>query len=224
MLWGLVVSNYTRRLLTQKTDKLLAFAAVAEQFDRIWQPEWHPGRYVAGLWERFLPRDLLWYRELARNEWLDDELRPRLAGEDYAAPTWAWPSVDGHVITRTGTSPDSNGGAVDTCVVLACDVALLDQRLPYGRVSEGHLKLRTVLVPACVIIESPQVDPQRRAEYGESFYFRVFAFAAHPKGELEYEPEGPSPLDCDMACQVISSESGGLWPSDGVRSRTNIPF
>ncbi|KAI0677125.1 heterokaryon incompatibility protein-domain-containing protein, partial [Trametes maxima] len=137
MLWGLIVSNYTQRRLSCNTDRLPAFMAIAEQFDAIWQPEWHPGRYVAGLWEKFLPRDLLWYRELAGHAWQDDSLRPRPA--EYLAPSWAWPSVDGHVITRAGATYDR--GSNDACKVQKCSITLLDEGLPYGRVSAGYLKL-----------------------------------------------------------------------------------
>ncbi|KAI0650319.1 heterokaryon incompatibility protein-domain-containing protein, partial [Trametes meyenii] len=137
MLWGLIVSNYTQRQLSVKTDRLLAFMAIAERFDAIWQPERHPGRYIAGLWEKFLPRDLLWYRELAGHAWQDDSLRPRPA--EYLAPSWAWSSLDAHVVTRAGAAYD--GGLQDACEVLRCNVTLVDKGLPYGRVSAGHLKL-----------------------------------------------------------------------------------
>ncbi|KAI0336610.1 HET-domain-containing protein [Cubamyces sp. BRFM 1775] len=178
-LWGLVVTNYTQRLLTQKTDKLLAFAAVAEQFDRTWQPDWHPGRYVAGLWERFLPRDLLWYRELASQQGVGDCLRPRPV--EYLAPSWAWPSVDGRVITRSGSEAErvSGGDVVDVCEVLECNVALMDKRLPFGRIANGHLKLRAIVAPACIILDLPHQEHGR--EYGEDFYYKLFA----PTAELK---------------------------------------
>ena len=79
MLWGLVVANYTQRSLSWKTNKLLAFAAIPGQFDGIWEATWLPARYVAGLWEGFLPRDLLWRRQIYAPVGSEDDLGPRSA-------------------------------------------------------------------------------------------------------------------------------------------------
>ena len=196
MLWGTVVMNYTQRLLTRNTDRLLAFAAVAEQFNQIWQPQWHPGRYIAGLWERFLPRDLLWYRELSHHSWAADALRPRPS--EYISPSWAWPSVDGQVITRAGTAYHPKSGVADICEVLECEVALLDKRLKYGQVTAGHLKLRTILTPAWIIVE-PTAGAQIEDEYGDRFYYRLFA----PTEELKQILNGSHMLGMNTAETVV---------------------
>ncbi|KIJ58835.1 hypothetical protein HYDPIDRAFT_119193 [Hydnomerulius pinastri MD-312] len=143
MEWVFVMSSYTRRSLTQKMDKLVAFAGAAEQFDRIWHT--HSGRYIAGLWEKHLPRDLLWLREPWEFGWCDDPLRPR--PQEYLAPSWSWASVEGHVRVKPPVDCDD-----DACEVLECDVTLMDERLPYGRVSGGRLKIRAAMVPAPCII------------------------------------------------------------------------
>ncbi|KAJ8482964.1 hypothetical protein ONZ51_g5023 [Trametes cubensis] len=161
-LWGQVVANYTQRLLTQKTDKLLAFAAVAEQFDH--------GE---------VPTGILKSLELVGQQGVDDCLRPRPL--EYLAPSWAWPSVDGRVITRSGSAAESvrGGGIVETCEVLECNVTLMDKRLPYGRVTDGRLKLRAIVAPACIILDLPHLEHDH--EYGEDFYYKLFA----PTDELK---------------------------------------
>ena len=167
MLWGLVVENYTQRSLSWKTDKLLAFAAVAEQFDEIWEAAWRLGRYIAGLWEGFLPRDLLWHREFFDTE---DDLRPRPT--EYLAPSWTWPSVDGQVIVCAGAPYNPREQIVDVCDVLECEIALVDQRLPYGQVKAGHLKVRGVVAPAWVVVEPSDLKP--RSDYGDVRYYKLF--------------------------------------------------
>ncbi|OJT13281.1 hypothetical protein TRAPUB_10174 [Trametes pubescens] len=141
MEWVLTVSNYSSRALTQKTDKLVAFAGVAEQFNRLWHAS--AGRYVAGLWEKHLSRDLLWLRESSYQDWLDDPLHPR--PQVYLAPSWSWASVEGRV--RVQPPVLYSGDDVEVCDVLKCDVTLMDERQPYGRVTAGRLEIRAARVP-----------------------------------------------------------------------------
>ncbi|THU89040.1 HET-domain-containing protein, partial [Dendrothele bispora CBS 962.96] len=135
MEWVLVVSDYTRRSLTQKTDKLPAFAGIAEQFARIWHTR--SGQYFAGLWEKHLLRDLLWFREPWSFGWLDDQPRPR--PKVYLAPSWSWASVAGHVRVQPPVDCPNN-----VCEILECKVTLMDERQPYGEVSSGWLKLSAI--------------------------------------------------------------------------------
>ena len=180
MLWGLVVANYTQRSLSWKTDKLLAFAAIAEQFDGIWEAAWRPGRYVAGLWEGFLPRDLLWRRQIYAPAGSEDDLRLRPA--EYLAPSWAWPSADGHVVIGGGAAYSPSERIVDVCDVLECDAKLMDERLPYGRVTAGHLRVRAVVAPGWVVVEPPYVKP--RSEYVDTHYYKVFGPTAELRSRL----------------------------------------
>lgn len=143
MRWVSGISSYTRRSLTQKSDKLVAFAGVAEQFDRVWHA--HSRRYIAGLWEKHLPHDLLWFREPWKFGWYDDPLRPR--PQEYLAPSWSWASVEGHIRMQPPVDCD-----VDNCEILECDVTLMSERLPYGRVFGGRLKMLAVMFPAPCII------------------------------------------------------------------------
>ncbi|PIL23225.1 hypothetical protein GSI_14534 [Ganoderma sinense ZZ0214-1] len=180
MLWGLVVANYTQRSLSWKTDKLLAFSAIAEQFDSIWEAAWRPGRYIAGLWEGFLPRDLLWRRQIYAPPGSEDDLRPRPA--EYLAPSWAWPSVDGHVVVGGGAAYSPGECIVDVCDVLECDVKLLDERLPYGRVTAGHLRVRAVVAPGWVVVEPPNLKP--RSDYVDTHYYKLYGPTAELRSRL----------------------------------------
>ncbi|KAJ2990188.1 hypothetical protein NUW58_g3078 [Xylaria curta] len=152
-IWRMVVSNYTRRSLSNQEDKLLAFAGVAEEFHRIWQER--AGRYLAGVWEKRLPDDLLWTRTTrADASPAEDPVRPRL--DRSFAPSWSWASVDGHVLPdNTDLNDLDNAG----CEVVQCNIALRDTKLPYGHVATASLQLRAVTVPTPWVI-FPDVGPE----------------------------------------------------------------
>jgi hypothetical protein len=83
--WLSVVRSYTKAKLTYGSDKLIAFAGIAQDArDARGIPA---ADYLAGLWRDGLPADLLW----------------RMAGAGvrdtttYRAPSWSWASVDGDV-------------------------------------------------------------------------------------------------------------------------------
>ncbi|OIW26971.1 hypothetical protein CONLIGDRAFT_635186 [Coniochaeta ligniaria NRRL 30616] len=75
--------------MTSGLDKLVAIAAVAETFQRLIPiQERRRWRYLAGLWEQTLLRDLVWSPE-------HSGVLP--ARPPYRAPSWSWASVDCHV-------------------------------------------------------------------------------------------------------------------------------
>lgn len=82
-LWSNIVLAYTRCDLTVGSDKLVALSGVAQMMRRMLKDE-----YLAGLWRKWLPYHLLWYKE-----------KPAATGRSvvYRAPTWSWASVDGEV-------------------------------------------------------------------------------------------------------------------------------
>ncbi|KAK7015889.1 hypothetical protein VNI00_019016 [Paramarasmius palmivorus] len=151
MEWASVVMNYTGRITTKPGDKLTAFGAVAERFHRVWYPESEPGgtlmqgRYLAGLWEKFLPHDLLW---TIREDTLPHK-RPAL----YLAPSWSWASVDGQISLYYALDQRLDMAFVEDptqlkqCEVLKCVVGLDDERLPHGKVNSGLLTIRSTMIP-----------------------------------------------------------------------------
>ena len=80
-----VVERYTKRQLTNATDRLVALSAIAYQFSkRIWHP------YLAGIWLSDVDkRGLLWGCVEPSN------------GTIPGAPSWSWASVHGPVIYST---------------------------------------------------------------------------------------------------------------------------
>ena len=88
--WRMIVQDYTRRALSEPSDKLIACAGLAEEFARVLRSE-----YLAGLWSDSLFEDLLWVRSSL--------CLPR---PSYRAPSWTWASVDGETVWLRGDPSD----------------------------------------------------------------------------------------------------------------------
>jgi hypothetical protein len=82
--WSQIISEYSRRNLTFKSDSLAALAGIAKSF-REQTPD--AGKYLCGLWEGDLKGCFFWYlTEPAR-------ARPDIG----RMPSWSWASVTGKV-------------------------------------------------------------------------------------------------------------------------------
>ncbi|KAI9148350.1 hypothetical protein HJFPF1_12181 [Paramyrothecium foliicola] len=79
--WFKIVERFSACQLTQSSDKLIALAGLAKQFQRTSKQE-----YVAGIWADRAIKGLMW---IAKGEPL---IRRR-----GRAPSWSWASVDGHI-------------------------------------------------------------------------------------------------------------------------------
>jgi hypothetical protein len=85
--WELLVVEYSRRTLNERTDKLPAFAAMAKSFASFLQLE--PEQYLAGLWAFDICMQLQWRRldGVLSDDWCNKR----------NGPTWSWVSLDGPV-------------------------------------------------------------------------------------------------------------------------------
>lgn len=78
--WYEVVEAYSEGRLTKSEDKFLAVSAIAKEFRSVMG-----SKYLAGLWEHTVMRDLLWC--------VPHDQRVSLP-LIYRAPTWSWASLD----------------------------------------------------------------------------------------------------------------------------------
>ncbi|KAI0629943.1 heterokaryon incompatibility protein-domain-containing protein [Trametes polyzona] len=128
--WWLVVEDYTPRSISFPSDKLVACAGVAEDFQRALGSD-----YLAGLWRDTILPDLLWFIYYPG---------PIPRGQSplaYRAPSWSWAARDG------GVNWNSRGTYIPFAEVLQCGTTLLDATLPFGQVTGGYLVLRAPLIP-----------------------------------------------------------------------------
>jgi hypothetical protein len=82
--WSQIISEYSRRNLTFKSDNLAALAGIAKSF--CWRKP-DAGKYLCGLWEGELESCFFWYL-----------VEPARARPDIGRmPSWSWASVTGNV-------------------------------------------------------------------------------------------------------------------------------
>ncbi|KAI0350134.1 HET-domain-containing protein [Trametes cingulata] len=128
--WQDLIVDYSRRAVSEPSDRLVACGALAEEFQRILRSE-----YLAGLWRDRLLAHLLWFKR-------EDAHLPRPA--NYRAPSWSWAAVDGGVETM-GRQTKADLDKVACAEVLQCEIALEDAALPFGQVVGGKLVLRAAM-------------------------------------------------------------------------------
>ncbi len=135
--WMKVVADYSRRTAGVESDKLVACAAVAEQFHRVLD-----SGYLAGLWysDTFLI-DLLW--ETVEDSPESGDTRQHTRPKAYRAPSWSWAAIDGVVRQSPHASYlQEDTRTVALVSVVECGITLEDAALPFGRVLDGALWLR----------------------------------------------------------------------------------
>lgn len=91
--WMRVVQQYSKCDLTDQSDKLVAISGIARKLRSVVEDQ-----YVAGLWTKYLPRELLWER--------DNGGGCRDYPSQYYTPTFSWAAADGavHIPTADPTS------------------------------------------------------------------------------------------------------------------------
>ncbi|KAI0381166.1 heterokaryon incompatibility protein-domain-containing protein [Hypomontagnella monticulosa] len=145
--WHRAVEEYSSRQLSVPGDKLPAISGVAAAVKNLTS-----AKYVAGLWEESLLRDLLWstYPCIVTE-------RPAV----WRAPTWSWASCD----RRVKFKHISESTSLATARVYKCPVTLKSSLVPLGEVIEEgtELILTTALMPAVSpeIIKSIIIDEDR---------------------------------------------------------------
>ncbi|KAI0334660.1 HET-domain-containing protein [Cubamyces sp. BRFM 1775] len=171
--WRNVVEDYSNRLLSEPTDKLVAISGLAEMFAHALCTD-----YLAGLWRDSLIHDLLW----RRCDWITQAPPPRYPF-GYCAPSWSWGCIDGPTCYDTLVDrPDLHPLAE----VVSCTVTLQNMNLPFGPVVSGSLILRARFFPC------KWTDPNR---------FGVRQVAIEPiRGEPDRSiPGGSGELSSDEA-------------------------
>lgn len=134
--WLAIRGEYSRRHLTYGGDKLLAIAAVAEEIGRS-----YGSRYLAGMWERDLARDLKWcHSDAGYGEEPDpDHPRRKPRHEEYIAPSWSWASIDGPIDDYAFDDEGENIADSLDFNVLHCEVEPAVESFEYGAIKAGVL-------------------------------------------------------------------------------------
>lgn len=130
--WLDTVDNYCSRRLTNPGDKLPAIAALAREYSTRYKQGL--GRYIAGAWEAFLGRSLIWRVPLNRIE-------PHPAGS--RAPSWSWAAVEGATFEGTGSGEeyDLKSSSIEI-KIKGAKIRLEAAGLEYESVKEGTLEIQ----------------------------------------------------------------------------------
>ncbi len=93
-LWRDVVHNYSRLILTNPEDKLIAVSGIVKHIQEIVDDQ-----YLAGLWRKDFAYWLLWQA--------DNTTTSRPSGP-YRAPSWSWASIDGKCGMHNAKASEKN--------------------------------------------------------------------------------------------------------------------
>ncbi|KAK5123452.1 hypothetical protein LTR85_002490 [Meristemomyces frigidus] len=122
--WFRLVGEYTKRDLSVESDKLLAIAALAEDYANTMPLT----EYLAGMWRDDLLHQL--FRD--PRAFKKKATRPTT----YRAPSWSWASLDGEMSLNNGNFNEP------TCELIDAHVTLRNPEHRFGQVLGGVLQLR----------------------------------------------------------------------------------
>jgi hypothetical protein len=145
--WQTVLSEYTPRLLSVPTDRILGISGVAEMFGIHFRSEGQDEKeeYLAGMWRSSLPSFLCWHAVVAEKD-QDAKGKQEIDGssnklalrpDTYQGPSWSWTGVNCHVLFIFGRACERDCRAV----LQGVDVKLANNNAKYGSVTHGILTL-----------------------------------------------------------------------------------
>lgn len=163
--WFEIVKRYSALDLTFHQDKLIAIAGVAQEIGSRYQAQL--GHYLAGLWEKAQPSQLLWEtNRLARRPF------PK------SAPTWSWASITTPINYRHDENEDY---APISKIIQIATIPVGPS--PYGQIVSGSLTLRGPVLEGTVELKSPCMA----AIFGRSFRIREdYTLGAQGEGDVEH--------------------------------------
>jgi hypothetical protein len=198
--WRALVEDYSLHQLTVPTDKLPALSGVASRVHKQMK-----SRYLAGLWERMLLRDLSWFcfRSTLTNDADNDAISVRPIPDVYIAPSWSWASLQCPV-TFTEEYDDKEAEILEA----TCDVSGLN---PYGVVTGGYLVIRGRLKAVRLRCRSPEWAFSYDVTFSGSstrvtfFPDRVMVATEDESVRRAAKDETIAPLDADVKSLLLGS-------------------
>ncbi|MCJ1401213.1 hypothetical protein MMC11_004425 [Xylographa trunciseda] len=144
--WDRVVAAYTSGALSHSTDKLVAISGIARELQPLMN-----SRYLAGLWEAQLPRQLLWMAAGVPTA----RIKPSTIGHKimpYRAPSWSWASTDSPLKTVIQWDWRGERNQRDFLIdVLAAHVTPAAHNDAMGQVLSGNLLIRGRMLEAYLV-------------------------------------------------------------------------
>lgn len=133
-LWYELVEEFTTRVLTYQSDRLVAISGLATKYQAMLGGD----QYLAGFWRADIIRGLLWH---VSGQKIFDELTLRgVLGDRYDSPSWSWAGLPG-----TYTIKNDHAACLDCrplSVVLDIEFEYKHASHKFGDVQNGVLRLR----------------------------------------------------------------------------------
>ena len=193
--WYAIVSLYSFRDLSHPEDKLPALSGLASRVAR-------PGDvYLAGLWQKTLERDLLWY--------VSGVSGVHRRSMPWIAPTWSWASMDGGIEYFSGYA--NYIFEKDLRIWKAeCELASTSA---FGQVSSGLIDLTGSVVPVNLVVLTerfPNYDDEYNGQHGKASRVHETTCLIHGEETSVFE------VLCDqsmMPTPGVNEDERALWLS-----------
>ena len=135
--WTSIVNGYSVTSLTKEEDKLVAISGIAKRMQSLLDDV-----YLAGLWRKDLPFQLLWSVDD-----ISDTAATRVRAKrprPYRAPSWSWASLDGPVYAQ--------GARYDNFVITILDADVTPVGADRtGQIKDGFIRLNGRVIPAKLV-------------------------------------------------------------------------
>ena len=171
--WIKVVETYSMRTATFCSDTLPAISAMAEYFSHVLGD-----KYLAGLWESYLPQCLMWFAH--RSDDYDFSQFGKL--NQYVAPSWSWASLNGP------TWFGHRFGMLENIEIFVkveeCTVRRASEEMRFGEVIAGRLTMSGFLQPVICFARKQKNQPME--------FRMVFDVGELEPGTLSHSTPEPS--------------------------------
>jgi hypothetical protein len=173
--WHNLVTKYSSLSLTFNSDSLPALSGLAEAM----QPS-SSWKYLAGLWDKTLVRDLLWcvpdVRLTADSASLAEQRNP----------SWSWASTD-HAVSYTSLGP-----ILCECQILDSECVPVSVNNPRGQVEYGFVKISSRLLETRIRYPDAQTKSSAHSEDCFVSIGTRNGFIRHPV-KLDFDVSAPGP-------------------------------
>lgn len=137
--WARIVELYSAAKLTKPHDKLIALSGIAQRMQNLLGDH-----YLAGLWRRHLPSQLLW--SLSHRV-----VKPPTRPKPYRAPSWSWASMD--VGVRFPLEDD--GTSLITVISVGVTPVTSDAT---GQIRDGFIRIKGKIFPGLYLSPAKPSD------------------------------------------------------------------
>lgn len=191
---SVLVPEYTGRVLSKDSDRLIALQAIASDVHNEIQD-----RYLAGLWEGDLTNQLCWKSADDRNLPANNQ-----------SPSWSWSSIRGPVVPYLAAGSGDDRIRKGELTVVSAECSLAGQN-PCGKIVNG-----------CITLEAQAMEV-RYVRNEITGLFKFHGYAPGPENlkpvvslplALEFSPD--TPLGCQSDGTLTRSTS-----MDGLESKQN---